>query len=172
MTTPFVGEISIVGFNFATRGWAQCNGQLLPIAQNSALFSLLGNQFGGDGQTTFALPDLRSRAPMSQGNGTGLTPRLMGQSSGSEGVTLLQGKIPLHTHAMTASGARADRANPRGSNLAVAADDTYATDAPLTSVLASASIGTTGSDVSHNNMQPFLTLNFLIALAGVYPSRP
>lgn len=169
MTEPFLGEIAIVGFTFAPRNWAQCNGQIMPIQQNTALFSLLGTQFGGDGRTNYGLPNLMGRAPMGFGNGAGLTQREIGESDGSESVALLQSEMPSHTHAMVASGAKADRANARGATLAVSADNSYAT-APTT-FLAPASVSISGSSVAHNNMQPFLTLNFVIALQGVFPAR-
>ena len=170
MSDPFVGEIRIVGFNFAARGWALCNGQLLPISQNTAQFSLLGTQFGGNGQTNFGLPNLQGSAPMGRGDGAGLTSRQMGDTGGTELVTLVQTQMPAHTHAMAGSGATADRANARGASLAVAADNTYSTGTP-TAALAANSVGTAGSGQAHNNMQPFLTLNFIIALQGIFPAR-
>jgi|SRR5688572_22492642 microcystin-dependent protein len=170
MTEPFLGQISIVGFNFAPRGWATCSGQIVPISQNSALFSLLGTSFGGNGQNTFALPDLRGRAPMAFGNGAGLTPRSLGEPSGQETVTLQATQMPQHTHVVNASASRADRANASGAQLAAAADATYATTSP-TAELSPTSVSTAGGNVAHANMQPYLALNIVIALEGIFPSR-
>src|SRR5690606_29150515 len=143
MSEPFIGQISIVGFTFAPRGWAQCNGQLIPIQQNTALFSLLGTNYGGNGQTSFALPDLRGRAPMAFGNGAGLTPRALGEATGTEAVTLVQAEMPMHTHVVSAQSSRADRANATGAQLAATADATYSTASP-SSVLAPTSVSTYG----------------------------
>lgn len=170
MTEPFLGQITIVGFNFAPRGWAQCGGQILPIQQNTALFSLLGTTFGGNGQTTFALPDLRGRAPMAFGNGPGLSQRPLGDTSGQETVALLSTEMPQHTHVVNASAARADRANAAGAQFAAAADDTYATTTPAND-LAPASLTPAGASAPHGNMQPYLALNIVIALQGIFPSR-
>lgn len=127
---PFLGQISLVGFNYAPRGWAQCNGQIMSIAQNTALFSLLGTTYGGNGQTTFALPDLRGRAPMAFGNGAGLTPRDLGEQGGQEAVTLALPQLPSHSHAVAAQASRADRANANAAQLAAAADATYSITSP------------------------------------------
>lgn len=170
MTEPFLGQISIVGFNFAPRGWAQCNGQLISIAQNTALFALLGTTYGGNGQTTYALPDLRGRAPMAFGDGAGLTSRSLGEPSGQETVTLIGAQLPMHTHLLDANSARADRANAAGAALGAAADATYATTAPA-STLAPNAVTQTGGSQPHNNMQPYLTLNIVIALEGFFPAR-
>ena len=170
MTEPFIGQISIVGFNFAPRGWALCNGQLMAISQNTALFSLLGTTYGGNGQTTFALPDLRGRAPMANGNGAGLSPRSLGEVSGRETVTLIATNLPQHAHALNANSARADRANAAGAAFGMAADATYATTAP-TSTLAPNAVMPTGGGQPHNNMQPYLALNMIIALEGIFPAR-
>ena len=170
MSEPFLGQISIVGFNFAPRGWAQCNGQLIPIQQNTALFALLGTTYGGNGQTTYALPDLRGRAPMSFGNGAGLTPRSLGEATGSESVTLLPTEMPAHTHVVGAQSSRADSGNAAGAQLAAAADAIYSNASP-TSTLAPTSVSASGGNFPHNNMQPFLTLNFIIALEGIFPAR-
>ncbi|HEX7770322.1 MAG TPA: tail fiber protein [Dokdonella sp.] len=170
MSEPFIGQISIVGFNFPPRGWAQCNGQLMPIAQNTALFSLLGISYGGNGQTTFALPDLRGRAPMCFGNGPGLTPRPIGGVTGSTAVSLLVQEMPAHTHVMNAQSTRADRGNANDARFAASADPTYSTQSP-SSQLGPNSVIPTGSGMPHNNMQPFQALNFIIALDGIFPSR-
>ncbi|NCT67993.1 MAG: phage tail protein [Rhodanobacteraceae bacterium] len=169
MTEPFIGEIAIVGFNFAPKGWATCDGQLIPIQQNTALYSLLGVRFGGNGTSNFALPDLRGRAPMGFGNGAGLTPRAVGESGGSETVTLLSAEVPPHTHSLRAGNAKADRANASGAMLAASADDSFGTGALVT--LAPTSVSVAGGSQPHNNMQPFLVLNFVIALQGVFPVR-
>jgi microcystin-dependent protein len=142
----------------------------LPIQQNTALFSLLGTTFGGNGQTTFALPDLRGRAPMAFGNGPGLTPRALGETSGQETVSLLPTEMPQHTHGVNASAARADRANAAGAQFAAAADATYATTTP-TADLAPTSLSVAGGSTPHGNMQPFLALNMVIALSGIFPAR-
>ncbi|MDZ3824355.1 MAG: tail fiber protein [Pseudoxanthomonas sp.] len=171
MSEPFLGEIRIVPFNFAPSWWARCNGQLLPLAQNTALFSLLGTQFGGNGQTTFALPNLQGRAPLHQGQGPGLSLREMGQTGGSAAVTLTQAQLPAHTHPVSATSAAADRANARDALPAVAADAAYGTAAPL-QALAAAGVTPAGGGAPHPNMQPYLVLNFIIALSGIFPSRP
>jgi microcystin-dependent protein len=171
MSQPFLGEIRIMANNFAPRSWAYCNGQLLPIAQNSALFSLLGTTFGGNGQTTFALPNLQGRAPMAPGNGPGLTPRSLGESGGSESVTLLSSQMPSHSHGLQASAAAADRATAQGARLAQSADAVYASTAAATQ-LAGNSTSPAGGSQPHGNMQPFLAIGFVIALQGIFPSRP
>jgi microcystin-dependent protein len=170
MTEPFLGQISMVGFNFAPAGWAQCNGQILPIQQNTALFSLLGTQFGGNGTQTFALPNLQSCVPMGRGSGSGLEQRDIGDQVGSESVTLLTSEMPAHTHAMVAQNLRADRANANGSELAASADMIYA-NTPPTAPLVPTTLTQNGGNQPHNNMQPFLTINFVIALSGVFPAR-
>ncbi len=171
MSEPFLGEIRAVGFNFAPLGWALCNGQILPIQQNTALFSLFGTFYGGNGQSTFALPDLQGRAPMGWGNGAGLTPRDLGEAAGSESVVLQPTQIPAHTHTVVAQNSRADRANANGASLAVSADKLYAATNP-SALLSPNSLGLVGSSAPHNNMQPFLTLNFIVALQGIFPARP
>lgn len=169
---PFVGQIQSFGFNFAPRGWAQCNGQLLPIAQNTALFSLLGTTYGGDGRTTFGLPDLRGRAPLHVGQGTGLAKRDIGSKGGQENVTLSVGQMPNHTHAATvkASDQAANSSKPTGNTLgsgniyhAPPTKENLATDM--------VSIGATGSNEAHTNMPPYLTINWCICLIGLFPSR-
>lgn len=171
MAEPFLGCISIFGFNFAPRGWAQCSGQLLPINQNQSLFSLLGTTYGGDGRTTFALPDMRGRAPMHAGNGTGLTPRTLGNALGAESVTLTEAQIPPHNHSANPSDTDATLPTPQ-SNLpapTVAAFNVYGDAANLTPG-AAGQIGQSGGG-AHNNMQPYLALNFCIALQGLFPPR-
>ncbi len=178
MAEPFVGQIIMFGGNFAIRGYALCNGQLMSIAQNTALFSLLGTTFGGDGRTTFGLPDLRGRVPIHQGQGPGLSNNDLGQSAGEEQVTLNANQIPVHTHPATANAVN----GPGNSNVAAGnawAKDlgtqsaTYSTSAPATPMKAGAvTVGNAGGSQPHPNMQPYLCINFLIALEGIYPSRP
>ena len=163
MPDPFIGEIRMVGFDFAPRGWALCNGQLLPINQNTALFSLLGTQYGGNGQTTFALPDLRGRAALHQGSAPGLTPREVGQEGGAEVVSLTTGQLPPHTHSQPAGG-RKSSGKPVGR--APAAGGAY--DDPVAKLMAPT--GSTGNGAPHENMAPFLVVSFIIALQGVFPS--
>lgn len=170
MSEPFLGEIRVVGFNFAPRTWATCDGQLLPISQNTALFSLLGTYYGGNGQTNFALPNLQGRAPMAHGQGPGLTDRAIGESSGTANVTLLQSEMPSHTHLVNAQPSRADRANANLSALAASADSIYSSTG-TGMVLDPTSVGLAGGSQPHNNMQPYLTLNFVIAMAGIFPAR-
>lgn len=166
MSEPFLGEIRIMGFTFAPRGWALCDGQILPINQNQSLYSLLGTTYGGDGRTTFALPDLRGRAPIFTGNGHSL-----GQRSGEETHTLMANEMPAHTHAMQASPTAADTPLPAGNMLAtVAAADIY-NPANNLQAMSGASVTHVGGSQAHENMQPFLTLNFCIALQGLFPSR-
>jgi len=166
MSEPFLGEVKIASFNFAPMGWALCNGQFLPINQNQALFSLLGTTYGGNGQTTFALPDLRGRTPTYVGNGL-----VLGQRAGQENHTLNASEAPQHTHVVQASSTTATaNISPAGMVLAVASGQLYG---PLTSPVAlnAASITSFGGSQPHYNMQPYLVLNFIIALQGIFPSR-
>lgn len=164
------------GGNFAPRGWAFCNGQILPIAQNTALFSILGTTYGGNGQTTFALPDLRGRSPMQWGQGPGLTPRSLGEASGTETVTLLTNQMPAHTHALRANSGQGDSFSPDGTVSAIGVD---ASQQPLNiyssgtvnATMNPAAIGAAGGSQPHDNMSPFLCVSFIIALEGIYPSR-
>jgi microcystin-dependent protein len=171
VSEPFLGEIRMFGFNFAPAGWAQADGQLLSIAQNTALFSLLGTQFGGDGTSTFALPDLRGRVANSQGPGPGLTNRVVGQNGGAETVILTTAQMPNHTHPLEANSAPATTRNPAGAVLAHAASNTYSTAANEIG-MNPAAIGPTGSSQPVGVLPPFLTLNFCIALQGIFPSQP
>jgi microcystin-dependent protein len=173
---PFLGQIMLFAGNFAVRGWALCDGQLLPISQYSALFSILGTQYGGDGETTFALPDLRGRVPIHMGNGPGLTNRPIGQRSGAENHTLTTGQMPAHNHpaVINASTAEGDSASP--TNLVIAksgsGDPDFVGGAADTALRSdSISMSNNGGNQSHNNMQPYLTLNYQIALQGIFPSR-
>ncbi len=172
MDSPFLGMIAMFGFNFAPRGWAFCNGQILPIAQNTALFSLLGTTYGGNGQTTFALPDLRGRVPIGQFQGPGLSDYTLGQVAGSETVTLLSTQIPAHTHTLNGITQAGTSAVPTG-NLPAntgALDKEYGIPGTLTPMNAQA-IGSTGGNQPHSNMQPYLAINYCIALQGIFPSR-
>lgn len=174
MADPFVAEIRIFPFNFAPRGWALCNGQLLPIAQNTALFSLLGTTYGGNGTSTFALPDLQGSVPVHPGQGPGLSLRDLGEQGGSDTVTLLESEIPAHTHALAASAAAAFARSPSGELFANESGgvNSYAALAAPTAVLAAAACPPVGGNQPHNNLAPYITFNFCIALQGVYPSRP
>ena len=173
MADPFVAEIRIFPFNFAPKGWATCDGQLLPISQNTALFSLLGTTYGGDGKSTFSLPDLQGNAPMHPGQGPGLSLHDLGEESGSETVTLLESEIPAHSHAVNAApGLVAGDTNIPGGNAFAKSSNGNAYTAPGSNVnLAGQAVGPAGGDQPHNNMMPYLTLNFCIALQGVFPPR-
>lgn len=171
MADPFVAEIRIFPFNFAPKGWAWCNGQLLPISQNTALFSLLGTTYGGNGKSNFALPDLQGRAPMHPGQGPGLSLHDLGETGGSETVSLLESEIPSHTHAFKASAVTADQPTPQGLLTAnVGSDNIYAPAAALVN-MAPEALAPAGGDQPHNNMMPYLTFYFNIALQGVFPPR-
>lgn len=170
MSEPFVGQIQPFGFNFAPRGWAQCNGQLLPISGNDVLFALLGTIYGGDGRTTFGLPDLRGRAAVHAGTGPGLSSYSVGQMGGTEAVTLGTAHLPSHSHGLRARAANADQISAKGNVLATSREDTYSPGAPDTN-MASSAIQSTGGGQAHTNLQPYLTLNWCIALVGIFPSR-
>jgi microcystin-dependent protein len=171
MSEPFVGEIRMFGFNFAPQGWAQCNGQLLPIDQNTALFSLLGTTYGGDGRTTFALPDLRSRVPVGQGQGPGLSSYAEGQAGGAETVTLVAAQMPGHTHPVKASSGPANSDQPGGRALARSASHIYTAKPDTSTVMNADMLGDAGNSQPHDNIQPYLAVNFCIATAGIFPSR-
>lgn len=170
MADPFVAEIRMFPFNFAPKGWAACNGQILPVSQNTALFSLLGTTYGGNGQSTFALPNLNGRTPVGAGQGPGLSLYDLGQAGGSETVGLQVSEIPQHTHGLSGVDALGDRDVPNGplaqssirSSLYAAASDT---------TMAPGALASTGSGAPHNNMSPHLALGFYIALQGVFPPR-
>lgn len=174
MADPFVAEIRIFPFNFAPRGWAWCDGQLLPLSQNTALFSLLGTTYGGNGKSNFALPDLQGRAPMHPGQGPGLSLHDLGETGGSETVSLLESEIPSHTHAMQGVSGTASTNDPTNAMLAIPlgrGNNQYSPPStPLVS-LADQALAPAGGDAPHNNMQPYLTCYFCIALQGVYPPR-
>lgn len=171
MSEPFIAEIRMFAGNFAPRNWAFCNGQILAIAQNTALFSLVGTIYGGNGQTTYALPNLQDRFPMHAGQGPGLTPRSLGEAGGAASVTLTQSEMPAHGHTPVGTSASATTAVPSASVLpAVTQVPVYGAPADLVP-LSSSSIAPAGGAQPHENRQPYLALNFIIALAGVYPSR-
>jgi microcystin-dependent protein len=174
MADPFVAEIRIFPFNFAPKGWATCDGQLLPISQNTALFSLLGTTYGGNGKTNFALPDLQGRAPMAPGQGPGLSLHDLGESGGSQTVTLLEPEIPMHSHNYCGAGVAADAPAPSNALFATPTSDTpYFSGSGFTAVqLSPNSLVPAGGNQPHNNMQPYLTMSFCIALQGVFPPRP
>ena len=174
MSEPFVAEIRIFGFNFPPRGWATCDGQLLPISQNTALFSLLGTTYGGNGQTNFALPNLQGRAPVQFGQGPGLSDRQLGEQGGAASVTLNSAQIPAHSHVARARQASGGSATPQntvfGASQARAHSAGYHTGGPAVA-MADAAIAPAGSSVPHNNMPPHLGMIFCIALQGIFPPR-
>jgi len=176
MADNFVAEIRIFPFNFAPVGWALCNGQILPISQNTALFSLLGTTYGGNGQSTFALPDLQGRAPMHSGQGQGLSQRFLGEEGGEENVTLLISEMPSHTHTVNAKTS-GGQTNPAGlvwgtASAAKVAALFYAPVAPSPVPMNPGALTVAGGSQPHNNMMPYLILNFNIALQGIFPPRP
>lgn len=174
MTEPFLAEIRIFPFNFAPHGWAFCDGQLLPLSQNTALFSLLGTTYGGDGRTTFALPSLQGRAPMHPGQGPGLSPHGLGETGGTESVSLLPSEMPSHAHGWNASNQDATAQGPAGQLTAggVGGIALYNTPAPASmTTLSPNAVGSVGGGQPHNNLQPYLILNFCIALQGIFPPR-
>lgn len=177
MSDPFVAEIRIFAGNFAPTGWATCDGQILPISQNTALFSLLGTFYGGNGQSTFALPNLQDSVPVGQGNGAGLSQRFLGEQSGSETVTLLQSEIPAHVHVMTAHAAdNADAQSPNPQRVIARSNNgpfayQQNSSANLAQLNPVQALSIAGSSFPHNNMQPFLTLCYIIAMQGVFPPR-
>jgi microcystin-dependent protein len=179
MANPFLGQITLFPFNFAPVGWALCEGQLLPISQYTALFSLLGVQFGGNGTSNFALPDLRGRAPMGQGQGPGLSPYSVGDEQGVEQVTLTTSTVPAHSHSFPAFAAAATTNAPNGALPAEGqsggrgggAVNTYTAPGAAVSLAAGQAAPVTVGGAAHNNLQPYLTLNWCIALQGVFPAR-
>ncbi|HXT63333.1 MAG TPA: tail fiber protein [Pyrinomonadaceae bacterium] len=182
MSDQFVAEIRIFPFSFPPTGWAFCNGQLMPISQNTALFSLLGTTYGGDGKSTFALPNLQGNTPMQPGQGPGLSQRFLGEQSGTEFVTLLQTEIPAHTHGQSnttvGSSFDGDVDDPSGAIWAKPSADrgliAYDNKSPNNNqaLMAPQALSITGGSLPHNNMQPYLALNFCIALQGIFPQRP
>lgn len=173
MSEPFIAEIRIFAGNFAPRSWAFCNGQLLPISQNTALFSLIGTTYGGDGRTTTALPNLQGRAPMHPGRGPGLTSRRLGQRGGVEEVTLTEAQMPSHNHSIQSSTSPGTIFSPAATSVLSrsAGGAAYDSTDNLSNTLNDGTLPNTGGSQPHNNMQPFLAINFIIALQGLYPSR-
>jgi microcystin-dependent protein len=172
----YIGEIRMFAGNFAPKGFALCNGQILAISQNTALFSILGTTYGGNGQTTFALPNLQGRVPMHAGNGPGLSPRSLGETGGEETVTLITTQIPMHTHQLNAGSGQGDANTPENNYNGVYIDqntgsgyNTYSTTANVK--MNATAIGITGGSQPHDNMPPFQCINYIIALEGIYPSR-
>ena len=168
LSNPTLGEITMFAGNFAPRNWALCDGQLLPISSNSALFSILGTTYGGDGRTTFALPDLRSRASVHAGNGPGLSPRSLGQKNGTETNTMTIAEMPNHNHTLNTKE-EGTTADANGNFVAGSGQLSFGTSTD--NDLNAAAIGDTGGNQPQNNMQPFLVVNYIIALQGVFPSR-
>ena len=172
MSDQFLAEIRIFPFNFAPTGWAFCNGQLMPISQNTALFALLGTVYGGDGKSTFALPNLQGSVPMQPGQGQGLSLRDLGEMSGVENITLLVSEIPVHTHAISASNSDATERIATNQQPAVGVAVSYYAPAANLNAMAPTALALAGGGLPHSNMQPYLTLNFCIALQGIFPQRP
>lgn len=170
MSEPFVGEIRMFAGNFAPSGWAFCDGQLLAVSQNDALFSLFGTIYGGDGETTFGLPDLRGRIPIHAGHGPGLSPRSLGSKAGTERETLTLNQMPLHSHPLQASSDPATSPNPQGNVLSESVVDRIYHPTPNSSLSPTAATSAGGSN-SHTNLMPFLCIHFIVALFGIYPSE-
>jgi microcystin-dependent protein len=173
MADPFVAEIRLFPFNFAPKGWAWCNGQLLPLSQNTALFSLLGTTYGGDGKSNFALPDLQGNTAMHPGQGPGLSLHDLGETGGVESVTLLESEMPSHTHTVNSNLGSADLTAPSPLNVMAEADGSAYKQTPFAPIVNKSfqTLTPTGGSLPHNNMQPYLTLYFNIALQGVFPPR-
>lgn len=172
VSDPFLGEIRLFPYNFAPLGWALCDGSVVSIAQNTALFSLLGTTYGGDGRSTFALPDLRGRVAVSFGQGPGLSDHQLGQLGGDETVKLTADGLPAHRHAVAAHSTRGAHASPRGRVPGHSSPGTVYADASDGTKMSSQTIAPTGGDQPHDNLQPYLALNYCIATEGIFPSRP
>lgn len=173
MSDQFIAEIRIFASNFAPQGWAFCNGQLMSISQNTALFSLLGTTYGGNGMTNFALPNFQGVSPIHPGQGAGLSLRDLGETGGTETVTLLAAEIPAHTHAANCNSGMGDQYGPPGNFWATDAggNDEYNAAATPNITMAAGALGPTGGNTPHSNLQPYLVLNFCIALQGIFPAR-
>ena len=174
MSDQFLAEIRIFPFNFPPTGWAFCNGQILPISQNTALFALLGTTYGGDGKSTFALPDMQGNVPMQEGQGQGLSERFLGEMSGTQFVTLLESEIPVHTHSIGAITEPGDLQEPDPARGLARTGNGFGYNAALGSAvnMAFQELSVAGGSLPHNNLMPYLTLNFCIALQGIFPQRP
>jgi microcystin-dependent protein len=175
LSDQFVAEIRVFPFNFAPKGWAWCDGQLIPLSQNTALFALLGTNYGGDGKSTFALPDLQDRAPMHHGQGPGLSPHALGETGGSETVSLLEGEIPVHSHTLRASienGTQGTLTTGAAVASSVGGALYQSNISASLAPMAAQALAPAGVGGPHNNMQPYLTCYFCIALEGVFPQRP
>jgi len=170
MSSPFIGEIRMFGGNFAPAGWAFCNGQLMAISENDALFTLIGTTYGGDGQSTFGLPDLQGRLPMHMGTGPGLTTRTIGEMGGVESVTLTTNQIPVHTHVPLAVSTNGNQSTPQNGVWAGAPDSRYSSGAPNLAMNPSL-VGAAGGSQPHDNLMPFLAISFIISLFGVFPTQ-
>ncbi len=171
MSEPFTGEIMMFGGNYAVRQWAFCNGSLLDIPQHNALFSLFGTMYGGDGRTTFGLPNLQGRVPVHQGTRPGGVPRVQGAKGGHENVTLTPAELPPHTHSVVASTGAAISASPGGHSPAVTSSNAGYSKSDLTETMSGNMVTNSGGGTAHTNMAPFLAISFLVALTGIYPSR-
>lgn len=176
MASPFVAEIRIFGFNFAPKGWAFCDGQILPLSQNTALFSLLGTTYGGDGKSNFALPNLQGSAPLQQGQGPGLSLRDLGEVSGEQFVTLIQSEMPAHAHAIFCTDSGSTQNSPAAgiwskATIARQPQTAYSDHSTGLTSMSPLALAITGGSQPHNNMPPYLTLNFCIALQGIFPPR-
>lgn len=172
MSEPFLGEIKLVPYNFAPQGWAFAAGQILSIAQNTALFALIGTMYGGDGQTTFALPDLQGRAVLGEGQGPGLSPYVTGQRGGTESVTLNVGHLPSHGHTVAASSSLSNQSTPTNEHIGTAPlglGNVYGTS--IGGLMPANAVGNSGQGLPHENRQPFLAMYYIIALEGIFPSR-
>ncbi len=170
MSDQFLGEIRIFPFNFPPKGWAFCNGQLMPLSQNTALFSLLGTTYGGDGKSTFALPDLRGRIPIHHGQGAGLQNYILAEAGGAEQITLTQQQIPAHTHPLLATTAVGTAASPQGGVLAASGSSNVYRQGPSSVALSNQTVGPVGGSQPHTNLQPYLCITFIISLFGIFPS--
>lgn len=172
MSSPYIGEIRMFGGNFAPAGWAFCDGSIIAISENDALFTLIGTTYGGDGQETFALPDLRGRLPIHTGSGPGLSNRILAETGGTESVSLSTTQIPAHAHALLGSSSQASALNPAGAVVASPTNiDLYRPGSTPTQALASNAISPVGGSQPHDNTQPFLCISFIISLFGIFPTQ-